>query len=67
MVNVFEFPDDEPPLVFVETDYSIEEVSKPESVAGYIQSFERVRRRARTRGHHGVPRQPCEANGVTDG
>jgi hypothetical protein len=42
MVNIFSFPDDEPPLVFVETDYSIEEVSKPESVNGYIQSFERA-------------------------
>jgi hypothetical protein len=42
MVNIFGFPDDEPPLVFVETDYSIEEVSKPEAVSGYIQSFERA-------------------------
>jgi hypothetical protein len=42
MVNIFDFPDGEPPLVFVETDYSIEEVSKPEAVSGYIQSFERA-------------------------
>ena len=42
MVNIFGFPGDEPPLVFVETDYSIEEVSKPDSVSGYIQSFERA-------------------------
>jgi Domain of unknown function (DUF5753)/Helix-turn-helix domain len=42
MVNIFDFPDDEPSLVFVETDYSIEEVSRPESVRGYIQSFERA-------------------------
>jgi len=42
MVNIFGFPDSEPPIVFVETDYSIEEVSKPESVDGYIQSFERA-------------------------
>ena len=27
MVNIFGFPDDEPPIVFVETDYSVEEVS----------------------------------------
>jgi hypothetical protein len=26
----------------VETDYSVEEVSKPESVQGYIESFERA-------------------------
>src|SRR5246127_978060 len=42
MVNIFGFPDDEPSIVFVETDYSIEEVSRPEAVSGYIQSFERA-------------------------
>jgi hypothetical protein len=42
MVNIFNFPADEPPLVFVETDYSVEEVSKAEAVDGYIQSFERA-------------------------
>ena len=42
MVNIFDFPDDEPSLVFVETDYSIEEVSAPDAVNGYIQSFERA-------------------------
>ena len=42
MVNIFGFRDDEADLVFVETDYSVEEVSKPESVQGYIESFERA-------------------------
>jgi hypothetical protein len=42
MVSIFDFPDDEPPLVFVENDYAVEEVSKDESVRGYIQSFERA-------------------------
>jgi hypothetical protein len=43
MVNIFGFPEpDEPPLVFVETDYCVDEVGKPESVRGYIQSFERA-------------------------
>ena len=42
MVNIFDFPGDEPSLVFVETDYSIEEVSAPNAVNGYIQSFERA-------------------------
>lgn len=42
MVNIFDFPGDEPPLVFVENDYAVEEVSKEESVKGYIQSFERA-------------------------
>jgi hypothetical protein len=43
MVNIFGFRDDEPSLVFVETDYSVEEVSKPDSVQGYSESFERAR------------------------
>jgi hypothetical protein len=43
MLNIFGFRDDEPSLVFVETDYSVEEVSNPESVQGYIESFERAR------------------------
>jgi len=42
MVNIFDFPGDEPSLVFVESDYAVEEVSKEESVNGYIQSFERA-------------------------
>jgi hypothetical protein len=42
MVNIFDFPHDEPPIVFVETDYSVEELSAPEAVQGYIQSFERA-------------------------
>jgi hypothetical protein len=42
MVNIFDFPGGEQSLVFVETDYSIEEVSAPDAVNGYIQSFERA-------------------------
>jgi hypothetical protein len=42
MINIFGFRDDEPSLIFVETDYAIEEVSKPESVQSYIESFERA-------------------------
>lgn len=42
MLHVFDFPDDEPSIVFVETDYVIEEVSKQETVQGYIQSFDRA-------------------------
>ena len=42
MLNILGFPGDEPPIVFVETDYSVEEVSRPEAVHGYIQSFERA-------------------------
>ena len=42
MLHIFDFPDDEPSIVFVETDYVIEEVSKQETVEGYIQSFNRA-------------------------
>ncbi len=42
MVNILGFPDDEPPIVFVETDYSVEEVSAPEACTVIIQSFERA-------------------------
>jgi hypothetical protein len=42
MINIFGFRDDEPSLVFVETDYAIEEVSKPDAVRGYTDSFERA-------------------------
>ena len=42
MVNLFGFDDQGPSLVFVETDYAIEEVSKREAVNGYVQSFSRA-------------------------
>ena len=42
MVNIFGFPDGEPSIVFVETDYSVEEVGGFDAVRGYIQSFERA-------------------------
>jgi Domain of unknown function (DUF5753) len=41
MTNIFGFRGGEPSIVFVETDYSVEEVSAPDPVRGYIQSFER--------------------------
>ena len=43
MVNLFGFEDQGPSLVFVETDYAIEEVSKRDAVNGYVQSFNRAR------------------------
>jgi hypothetical protein len=43
MVNIFGFHGFEQSLVFEETDYSVAEVSDPESVTGYLQSFERAR------------------------
>jgi transcriptional regulator with XRE-family HTH domain len=41
MVNILDFPG-EPALVYLETDYAIEEVSSTESVNSYIQSFGRA-------------------------
>jgi transcriptional regulator with XRE-family HTH domain len=43
MVNLFGFDGQDPSLVFVETDYAIEEVSKREPVKGYVQSYNRAR------------------------
>jgi hypothetical protein len=42
MINIFGFPDGEPSLVFMETDYAIEEVSSAESVNTYVQAFGRA-------------------------
>ncbi len=43
MVHILGFSEhDEPPLVFVATDYSIDEVCDPEAAGGYIQSFGRA-------------------------
>ena len=42
MVNLFGFDGQHPSLVFVETDYAIEEVSKRDAVNGYVQSFSRA-------------------------
>jgi transcriptional regulator with XRE-family HTH domain len=42
MVNIFGFDSQDPSLVFVETDYVIEEVSKRDAVNGYVQSFYRA-------------------------
>jgi transcriptional regulator with XRE-family HTH domain len=42
MINIFGFPDGEPSLVYMETDYAIEEVSSAESVTTYEQAFGRA-------------------------
>ncbi|MBV9793501.1 MAG: helix-turn-helix domain-containing protein [Actinobacteria bacterium] len=42
MVNLFGFDGRDPSLVFVETDYAVEEVSKRDAVNGYVQSFSRA-------------------------
>ena len=42
-INIFGLPDDDPTLVYLETDYSIEEVSRTAEVNTYIRAFGRVR------------------------
>jgi transcriptional regulator with XRE-family HTH domain len=42
MINIFGFPEEEPSLVYMETDYAIEEVSSAESVTTYEQAFGRA-------------------------
>jgi len=43
MVNIFDFADGEPSLVYLETDVAIEEVGKPDEVDSYIQGFGHAR------------------------
>jgi transcriptional regulator with XRE-family HTH domain len=43
MINILSFPDGEPSLVFMETDYAIEEVSSADSVSAYEEAFSRAR------------------------
>ena len=43
MINIFGYPGGEPSLVFMETDYAIEEVSSAESVSAYEEAFSRAR------------------------
>jgi Domain of unknown function (DUF5753) len=42
MVNILDLPDEEPSLVYVETDVTIQEVSKPDEVANYVHDYARA-------------------------
>jgi hypothetical protein len=42
-INIFGLPDNDPTLVYLETDYSIEEVSRTAEVNTYVHAFGRVR------------------------
>ncbi|HEY8474481.1 MAG TPA: helix-turn-helix transcriptional regulator [Natronosporangium sp.] len=42
-INIFSFPDDEPPAVYLETDFAIQEVSNQDDVKAYIETFGRIR------------------------
>jgi hypothetical protein len=43
MVNIFDLPEGEPSIVYIESDYAIEEVTSPEAVSNYVESFARAR------------------------
>lgn len=45
-INVFDFPGDEPSMVFLETEFNIEEVEKTDLVSTYTEVFEKIRRAA---------------------
>jgi transcriptional regulator with XRE-family HTH domain len=42
-INIFDFPDNEPPAVYLETDFAIQEVSNQDDVKAYIETFGRIR------------------------
>ncbi|MGH3277676.1 MAG: helix-turn-helix domain-containing protein [Trebonia sp.] len=47
LINIFEFPDDQDPaIVYLETDSAIQEVAKPEDVQAYTVTFGRIRQAA---------------------
>lgn len=43
MINIFDFGDDEPSVVYLETDTAIQEVSNPAEVMVYVEGFSRSR------------------------
>jgi hypothetical protein len=45
-VNILDLPDGEPGMVYVETEYTMEEVSRPERVDTYMEAFGRAVDRA---------------------
>ncbi|GAA4984314.1 Scr1 family TA system antitoxin-like transcriptional regulator [Actinopolymorpha pittospori] len=42
-INIFDFPDGEPSVAYVETDFALQEVSKPKEVEGYKEIFDQAR------------------------
>ena len=41
-INIFDFAEGEPSIAFTETDFAVVEVSEPDQVSRYIQSFEKA-------------------------
>ena len=52
-INIFDFAEGEPSIAFTETDFAVVEVSEPDQVGRYVQSFER---RSMARWSHPTPR-----------
>ena len=47
LINIFDFPDDQDPrVVYLETDTAIQEVTKPEDVQAHAETFGRIRNAA---------------------
>jgi len=46
LINIFDFPGNEPSTVFVETDFAVQEVMNEEEVTAYIDIFGRARESA---------------------
>jgi transcriptional regulator with XRE-family HTH domain len=47
LINIFEFPDEaDPSIVYLENDTTIHEVTRPDEVAAYQETFARIRRAA---------------------
>jgi transcriptional regulator with XRE-family HTH domain len=47
LINIFDFPDDaDPSIVYLENDTSIQEVTRPEDVQAYQDTFARIRQAA---------------------
>ncbi|MGH3680578.1 MAG: helix-turn-helix domain-containing protein [Natronosporangium sp.] len=45
-INIFDFPGGDPPMVYLETDFTIQSVPSLADIAAYIETFERIRRAA---------------------
>jgi transcriptional regulator with XRE-family HTH domain len=41
-INIFDFAEGEPSIAFTETDFAVVEVSEPDQVGRYVQSFEKA-------------------------
>lgn len=46
LISIFDFPGDEPAMVFLENDVAIQEVSDGKQVDAYVRTFERIREAA---------------------